>query len=186
MAKATRLRKPQIAHLLRAVAGVTGHASFVMVGTGAVIARSKVLTLDLMRTREIDVYAADTPDADRLSDLIDGSIGEGSPFDETFGYYAHGVSAATACLPDDWAVRATRLAIPGGAACLCPEENDIALAKLCAWRQKDRDWLAAGLATGLLDIAAMQARSTTISNPNAPAPDEIGRRLLVLRQGAPP
>ena len=35
-------------------------------------------------------------------DLIDGSIGEGSPFDRQFGYYAHGVDDSTAILPAGW------------------------------------------------------------------------------------
>ncbi len=33
------------------------------------------------------------------ADLIDGSIGELSPFHETFGYYAHGLGPETAALP---------------------------------------------------------------------------------------
>jgi hypothetical protein len=37
--------------------------------------------------------------------LIDGSIGEGSPFNQTFGYYAHGVSEETAILPAGWKER---------------------------------------------------------------------------------
>ena len=36
------------------------------------------------------------------ADLIDGSIGEGSPFHQTFGYYAHGVAEETAVLPGGW------------------------------------------------------------------------------------
>ena len=165
-----RLRKPQIAHLLRAAAAITGHDLFVMVGTGAVIAQAKVIALDLTMTREIDIYAADTDDPDRLSDLIDGSIGEGSPFDEAFGYYAHGVFERTACLPEDWRNRAVRIDVPGveGTACLCPEVNDIAVSKLCAWRDKDLAWLDAGLTSGLLDLAVMRTRAVAIANPNVP------------------
>jgi hypothetical protein len=36
------------------------------------------------------------------SDLIDGNIGEGSRFHETFGFYAQGVSLKTAVLPAGW------------------------------------------------------------------------------------
>ncbi len=82
------LRKEAIAHLVRAVAGVSGHSSFVMIGTGAVIAQLKHVPLDLMRTREIDIYPQGVPDAEDIATLIDGTLGEGSPFDETFGYYA--------------------------------------------------------------------------------------------------
>lgn len=177
--KVTRLDKQQIAHMLRAAAGVTGRTSFVMIGTGAVIAQKKTLALDLMRTRAIDIYVIDSDEADQISDLIDGSIGEGSPFDATFGYYAHGVSERTACLPGDWASRAVRFDVPGtdGVVCICPDADDIALSKLCAWRDKDIAWLVAGLTTGLLNLAAMRNRAGNISNSNAPAPAEQARRL---------
>jgi hypothetical protein len=183
MTKRSRyLRKADIAHLVRAATGVTGRESFVIIGTGAVIAQLRTVPLDLMETREIDIYVPDAPDGDDMSDLIDGSIGEGSPFDTTFGYYAHGVGPLTACLPDDWMVRAVRYELPNlpGVVCLCPEVNDIALSKVCAWREKDRAWLAAGLSTGVLSLSAMFARAGTINNPNAPARDEVGRRLVLL------
>ena len=56
--------------------------------------------------------------------------------------------------------------------CICPEKNDIALSKVCAWREKDKAWLKAGLETGVLDIEAIEARSRSISNPNAPEPTQ--------------
>ncbi len=186
--RARYLRKADIAHLVRAATGVTGRNTFVIVGTGAVIAQLKTVPLDLMETREIDIYVPDDVDGDSISDLIDGSIGEGSPFDEAFGYYAHGVGPLTACLPDDWAARAVRYEVANvpGVVCLCPEANDIALSKLCAWREKDRAWLAAGLSTGVLSLSIMAARCGSIANPNAPAVDEIGRRLATLSDGSRP
>lgn len=54
---------------------------------------------DLLVSIEADVFTFRSP-AD--SDLIDGSIGEGSPFHQTFGYYAHGVAEETAILPSSW------------------------------------------------------------------------------------
>ena len=180
------LRKQAIAHLVRAVAGVSGQSSFVMIGTGAVIAQLKHVPLDLMRTREIDIYPRGVPHAEDIATLIDGTLGEGSPFDETFGYYAHGVGERTACLPDDWEERAITFEAPGlaGVVCLCPEVNDIALSKLCAWREKDRSWLEAGINTGVLSLEAMRARSRTISNPNAPDGAEIDRRISSAEERA--
>ena len=37
--------------------------------------------------------------------MIDGAIGEGSPFEREFGYYAHGVDASTSILPSGWEQR---------------------------------------------------------------------------------
>lgn len=180
--KARYLKKAAITHLLRAATGVTGRDSFVIVGTGAVIAQLKAVPLELMRTREVDIDVPDDPAADAMSDLIDGTIGEGSPFDEAFGYYAHGVGALTACLPDDWRTRAVRYEVPNmpDLLCLCPDPDDVALSKLCAWRDKDREWLDAGLGAGVLRLDAMRERGGSISNPHAPDAAEIQRRLEVL------
>jgi hypothetical protein len=47
----------------------------------------------LLTSQEADIYPLGDP---AKSDLIDGTIGELSPFHETFGYYAHGVGPETA------------------------------------------------------------------------------------------
>jgi len=44
-------------------------------------------------------------DAPEKADIIDGCIGELSPFHETFGYYAHGIGPETAVLPAKWKTR---------------------------------------------------------------------------------
>ena len=44
-----------------------------------------------------------------MADRIDGAIGEGSQFHETYGYYAQGVGPETACLPADWMQRVHRI-----------------------------------------------------------------------------
>ena len=48
------------------------------------------------------------------SDLIDGTIGEGSPFHQTFGYYAHRVSEETAILPTGYHDLISKLAEQSG------------------------------------------------------------------------
>lgn len=180
------LRKQDIAHLLRAAAAVTRCSVFVMVGTGAVIARVPRLPLDLMLTREIDIFPLGPDDPESMSTLIDGTIGEGSQFDVTFGYYAHGVGERTACLPDDWRHRAAELELPPAekTICLCPDADDIGLANACAWRENDRVWLRSAVVNGIVAVQTMTARAPLITNPNAPATPEIVRRLGTLQ--APP
>jgi hypothetical protein len=51
----------------------------------------------LLVSNEADIFPREHPER---SDLIDGSIGEGSPFQRSFGYYAHGVDESTATLPE--------------------------------------------------------------------------------------
>jgi hypothetical protein len=129
------LRRSDIDHILRAAATLSNHARFVMVGTGAVIATARHIPVAMMLTEEIDIYADGVDDPDTVSDLIDGSIGRDSQFYRTFGYYGDGVSAQTAVMPLDWRKRATEYETPDGlATAVCPSADDIAIAKLCAWR----------------------------------------------------
>ena len=53
------LRRPDIDHILRAAASLSGHSRFVMVGTGAVIATAKHIPVVMMMTEEIDIYVED-------------------------------------------------------------------------------------------------------------------------------
>jgi len=50
---------------------------------------------------EVDLAYFDDPD-DLKADTVDGAIGELSPFHESFGFYAQGVSVRTAVLPNGW------------------------------------------------------------------------------------
>ena len=179
-ARAPFLKKAHIAHMLRAAAAITGRTSFVMVGTGAVIAQLRDVPLALTQTREIDIHAEDGDAA--VSDLIDGTIGEGSQFDETFGYYAHGVEEGTASLPRDWRSRAVRLPLEDqpGVSCTCPDVSDIALSKVVAWRDKDRAWLLAAVSAGLLDVDGMRSRAGLLDGLDADGLREVRRRIAAI------
>ncbi len=74
--------------------------------------------------------------------LIDGSIGEGSPFHELYGYYAQGVDEKTATLPRGWRERLVKINNPNtlGVTGLCLEVHDLAISKYVAGREKDREF----------------------------------------------
>src|SRR2546429_9495915 len=101
---------------------------------------------------EVDVAFFDDPD-DRKADRVDGAIGELSPFHETFGYYAQGVSVSTAVLPDGWRDRLvvveTASTAPGRGYLLDP--HDCVVSKLVAGREKDYAFAAALIDTALTD-----------------------------------
>lgn len=155
------MRISSINHVLRSAAAITGHATFVIVGSAAVIARlHEKISESMTLTPEVDIYAFGASNAEELSDLIDGSIGQDSRFHSTFGYYADGVSPETSKMPADWLERASRYEsseCPGVVA-IVPEENDIALAKMVAWREKDVEWLKEGVAAGVLSVQKMRDR----------------------------
>jgi hypothetical protein len=175
------MQKRKIDHLLRAAATVTGHRTFVLVGSTVVLVRCKNIPLDMLMTPEADLYVPDILDQEEVSDLIEGSIGQGSTFHDTYGYYADGVSSGTSVMPTDWQLRASRYngtECPGVTA-IVPEQNDVALAKLVAWREKDTEWLKSGLRAKLFSLDAMRSRLERMPE-GAPAFDEMVRRLSSL------
>lgn len=76
---------------------------------------------------------------DELEHVIDGAIGELSPFHETFRYYAHGVGPATAILPAGWQDRLVKVQNEGTRQYIgyCLDPCDLAASKLAAGREKD-------------------------------------------------
>ena len=120
---------------------------------------------ELLVSIEADIFSLRDP-AD--SDLIDGSIGEGSPFHQTFGYYDHGVSAETAILPDGWRDRLVpvRNQNTGSGTGLGLEIHDLAVSKLVAGREKDFDFLSGLLRHRLVQVPMMRERLTRTSLPD--------------------
>jgi hypothetical protein len=175
------LRRPDIDHILRAAAVISNHARFVVVGTGAVIITAKHIPAEMMMTAEIDLYADGVADPEPISDLIDATIGHGSMFHRTFHYYGDGVGPRTAIMPVDWRVRATEYGVPdGGAVAICPSADDIAVAKLCAGREKDRDWLRVAFQAGIANEKQVAALLRTRLPETAPEVSELERRLAGL------
>lgn len=133
--------RPQLEHIIRAAAAITGAPEFVIIGSQALLGQFPEAPNELLVSIEADVFSLRHP-AD--SDLIDGSIGEGSPFHQTFGYYAHGVTVETAVLPEGWRHRLVPIhnQNTGGGTGLCLEIHDLAVSKLVAGREKDLDFIS--------------------------------------------
>lgn len=58
---------------------------------------------------DFGIYRIMNAKRDELADRIDGAIGEGSQFHQTYGYYAQGVGPDTAVLPSNWMSRVHRI-----------------------------------------------------------------------------
>ena len=181
------MNRHKLVHIMRAVAAISGERNFVLVGSASVLLTSKNIPLAMLNTYEIDVYSPDAADEDEFSEMIAATIGKGSRFEQTFNYYGDGVSAKTARMPSDWAGRAKDMGGLGieGVSVLVPDIDDIAIAKMMAWREKDKDWLRAGVRSQILDPDAMRRRL-----PLAPVLDlpkvEVERRMdAVAAYGQP-
>ncbi len=151
------MQRPQLEHIIRAAAGITGATEIVVIGSQAVLGQFPEAPADLLVSIEADVFTFRNP-AD--AELIDGSIGEGSPFHQTFGYYAHGVAEETAILPAGWKDRlvVVRNANTGNGCGLCLEVHDLAVAKLAAGREKDFLFITGLMQHKLVDPALIESR----------------------------
>jgi hypothetical protein len=103
-ASCAAMKRSDLEHILRASKGVTGETEFVVIGSQAILGRFPDAPRVLRQSMEADLYPRYRPD---LSDLIEGSLGRYSHFDQTFGYWADGVSPDTATLPEGWEQRLT-------------------------------------------------------------------------------
>ena len=158
------MQRPQLEHIIRAATGITGATEFVVVGSQAILGQFPQAPEELLASIEADVFSLRS-EAD--SDLIDGSIGEGSPFHQTFGYYAHGVGAETAVLPEGWRERLipVRNENTGGGSGLCLEVHDLAVSKLVAGREKDMAFVTGLLRHRLAKAETIRARIAKTALP---------------------
>jgi hypothetical protein len=110
--------------------------------------------------------------------LIDGTIGEGSPFQREFGYYAHGVDETTAVLPDGW--RERLILITGENTRFvrgwCLEVHDLAIAKYLAGREKDLEFTAA-LARHEMVSPEVLCRRLAATRVDSPLRERVSRRI---------
>jgi hypothetical protein len=134
------MTREQLEHLIRATAVVTADDSIVVVGSQAILGQFPDAPESMRVSMEADVFPLNYPER---TDVIDGSIGELSPFHETFGYYAHGIAERTSLLPSGWKKRliVVQNANTRGTKGLCLEVHDLLVAKALAGREKDLSFL---------------------------------------------
>lgn len=151
------MTRAQLEHILRAAGALTDEREIVILGSQAILGTFPEAPDELLRSMEADAFPLVAPEK---ADLIDGSIGELSPFHETYGYYAHGIAPESAALPDGWRGRLVRVLTPAtqGVTGLCLAPEDLAASKLAAGREKDLDFVAALFRHKLVDIARLRTR----------------------------
>jgi hypothetical protein len=134
--------RAQLEHIIRAAGTIADDNDVVVIGSQAVLGEFPNAPKELLVSNEADVYPRTRM---KRSDLIDATIGEGSPFQREFGYYAHGVDETTAVLPEGW--RERLILVTGENTRFvrgwCLEVHDLAIAKYVAGREKDFEFTAA-------------------------------------------
>jgi hypothetical protein len=168
------MRRDQLEHAIRAACQIIERPAVVVVGSQAILGTYREDQLPAAATMSIEVDIlpiADTnEDTARLADKIEGVAGEWSPFEEQHGFSIDGVDLDTAILPDGWRDRLMKVqnantAAPGGEPQFvgwCLDKEDLCVAKLCAAREKDHNFVAALLDVPLVDAEVMIGRLSIV------------------------
>jgi hypothetical protein len=151
------MTRAQLEHIIRAASTIAEDDEIIVLGSQAVLGQYPDAPPELCASNEADVYPKNHP---ARWNVIDGAIGELSPFHETFGYYAQGVEEGTAVLPPGWAERLIAVQTPAtrGATGLCLEIHDLLLSKYIAGRGKDRAYARAAIRGGMVDRTTLLGR----------------------------
>ena len=151
------MKRSELEHLIRAAGSIADEAEIVVIGSQSILGQFPNAPLPLLVSAEADLFPLHRPE---LADLIDGSIGEGSPFHELYGYYAQGVGERTAVLPNGWRDRLVRIENPNtrGVAGLCLEVHDLAISKHVAGRDKDLEFTRELARHGMTDSRILVQR----------------------------
>ena len=172
------MKRRDLEHLIRACTQIADDEELIIIGSQAILGQYPDAPASLLVSVEADVFPRNHPER---ADLIDGSIGEGSPFHETFGYYAQGVGEETATLPAGWKERLVGVSNPNtrGATGWCLEPHDLVVSKLVAGREKDLLFAAEAVRHGLVspDVLAAPRRVTPIGDELRPFVEQRIQRL---------
>jgi hypothetical protein len=152
------VRREDFIHVLQAAANVVND-ELVVVGSQAILGTTQAPPEELLRSTEVDVYPRSDPER---AIEIDGAIGEGSRFHQTYGYYAHGVGPETITAPAGWEGRLQKLTLPatrrasGETIAWCLSLPDLMLAKLAAERPHDIAFVKAALEAQLVSAEELE------------------------------
>ena len=168
------MRRDEVEHAIRTACQIIGRHEVIVVGSQAILGSYDESGLPSAATlsREIDVLPiADTNEETMaLADEIEGVAGELSLFEETHGYSIDGVDLSTSVLPAGWRDRLVKVQNANTApACAdgrfigwCLDPHDLCVAKLCAFRTKDQNFVAALLDADLVEAAVVDERLATV------------------------
>lgn len=180
------MTRDQLAHLLRAASQIADEHDVLVVGSQSILGTygEDELPDDAVASVEADVTFFWDAD-DKKSDIVDGALGEDSMFHHTFGYYAQGVSVATAVLPTGWRDRLVvfedEATAPGRGFCL--DRHDLVISKLVAGREKDFVFAAALITAELVDPDVLVQRAELL--PTIPLVKRRVQAWVTSRQQPP-
>lgn len=181
------MRRDQLEHAIRTACQIIGHQEVIVIGSQSILGTFSEDQLPdaAMMSREIDILpiADSNTETARLADMIEGVAGEFSTYEELHGFSIDGVDLGTAVLPAGWRGRLVRVsnantAAPGGEPIFtgwCLDKEDVCVAKLCAFREKDRSFVAALIDAALVDPVTIAERLTQVDEQHQSAAQNAAR-----------
>jgi hypothetical protein len=155
------VRREDLHHVVAAAAQIVDENEFVVVGSQAILGTYPDAPESLLRSQEADLYPRHAPEK---AIKIEGALGDGSHFQQTFGYYAHAVGPETAKAPAGWEDRLVVVDVPprvasyAKAVALCLEPHDLILSKLAANRERDWEFAREALGAKLVNARILLER----------------------------
>jgi len=175
------MRRDQLEHAIRTACQIIDQQEVIVVGSQAILGTydEDQLPAEATMSVEVDILpiAKSNKETARLADLIEGVAGEFSSFEQVHGFSIDGVDLQTAVLPEGWRTRLVKVqnantAAPAGEPRFtgwCLDKEDLCVAKLCALREKDRNFVAALLDAGLVDVNVIATRLGAVPDTNLSA-----------------
>lgn len=173
------MRRDQLEHAIRTACQIIQQPRVIVIGSQAILGTYDETQLPAAATMSIEVDILPIADTNaevaRLADLIEGVAGELSPFEELHGFSLDGVDLHTAVLPAGWLTRLVTVqnantAAPDGEprfTGLCLDKEDLCVAKLVAFREKDINFVAALLEARLVSTDLIAERLLTVPSEHA-------------------
>ena len=152
------MNREEFEHVIRAAAAIVKD-DIVVIGSQAVLAQYPDAPAPLLRSSEVDVFPRSDP---ARSDEIDGAMGDGSRFHETYAYYAHGVGPEAVIAPAGWQDRLVPVEVPATGhknatvTAWCLEVHDLVIAKLAANRPHDHEFVQEAVRSGLVEVRQLR------------------------------
>ena len=169
---------------IRSVAALTNCNEIVVIGSQALLVGRDDIPRDLRFSREIDLYPiqddADPEQSGETSEEINALFGEGSAFDQSFGFFIDGTDETTAELSPSWRPRAVRKSYDienKVVTAIAPEPNDLVASKLVRGEPKDIKFATGCFKSGLIKFDTVKLRLSDILQG-----DELKIALLRLER----
>ena len=149
------MKRDDLRRLFAQARSLTGETDYVVLGSLAALGYTGELPPRMAMSLDVDAYGKSDPD--RIFELAP-TLGEGSAFEAEYGNYLDAVSPRVATLPAGWEERLVRIELEPGLAAWFLEPNDAAVSKYARMEPRDREWIRAGLAAGILSLPITESR----------------------------